>query len=60
MDLPEDYQLPSNYLEAYSLMGDGVAVPVVRHLPEHILEPVLRAQRDPAADSAKPIAAHVV
>ena len=56
MGLPDDYQLPSNYNDAYGLMGDGVAVPVVKFLAEHILEPVLRAQRD-LADFAKPIAA---
>ena len=26
MGLPDDYQLPSNYNDAYGLMGDGVAV----------------------------------
>ena len=43
MGLPDDYQLPSNYNDAYGLMGDGVVVPVVRFLAEHILEPVLQA-----------------
>jgi DNA (cytosine-5)-methyltransferase 1 len=43
MGLPDDYQLPSNANVAYSLMGDGVVVPVVRHLAEHILEPILAA-----------------
>ena len=43
MGLPDDYKLPGNYNEAYSLMGDGLAVPVVRHLAAHVLEPVLRA-----------------
>lgn len=41
MGLPEDYALPENYNEAYHLTGDGVAVPVVRHLAEHLLEPML-------------------
>ncbi|HWL52413.1 MAG TPA: DNA cytosine methyltransferase [Chthoniobacteraceae bacterium] len=41
MGLPDDYKLPKNYNEAYHLTGDGVAVPVVRHLAEHILEPLL-------------------
>ena len=43
MGLSDDYLLPSNYNDAYGLMGDGVVVPVVRFLAEHILEPVLRA-----------------
>ena len=41
MGLPDDYELPANYNEAYHLTGDGVAVPVVRHLAQHLFEPVL-------------------
>jgi len=41
MGLPDTYELPENYTEAYHLTGDGVVVPVVRHLAEHIFEPVL-------------------
>ena len=41
MGLPDEYQLPDNYNEAYHLTGDGVVVPVVRHLAAHILEPIL-------------------
>lgn len=41
MGLPETYILPKNYNDSYHLVGDGVAVPVVRHLAEHILEPIL-------------------
>ena len=44
MGLPDDYKLPSNYNEAYHLTGDGVAVPVVRHLAQHIFEPLLTAR----------------
>lgn len=40
MGLPDSYELPDAYNEAYHLTGDGVAVPVVRHIAEHILEPV--------------------
>jgi len=40
MGLDERYGLPTNYNEAYHLTGDGVAVHVVRHLAEHILEPL--------------------
>jgi DNA (cytosine-5)-methyltransferase 1 len=42
MGLADDYVLPRNYNEAYHLAGDGVAVPVVRFLAAHILEPILR------------------
>lgn len=41
MGLDDDYKLPKNYNEAYHLTGDGVAVPVVRHLAHHIFEPLL-------------------
>lgn len=41
MGLPDTYKLPNNYNDAYHVAGDGVAVPVVRHLAESILEPVL-------------------
>lgn len=45
MGLPESYTLPERYNEAYKLAGDGVAVPVVRHLAAAIFEPVLRRNR---------------
>lgn len=40
MGLPDDYQLPSSYNDAYHLMGDGLAVPVVRHLAQFLLSPL--------------------
>lgn len=43
MGLPEDYELPSNYNEAYHLTGDGVVVPIVKHLAEHLLGPLANA-----------------
>jgi DNA (cytosine-5)-methyltransferase 1 len=45
MGLPDSYILPEGYNDAYKLAGDGVAVPVVRHLAEAIFEPVLRRNR---------------
>lgn len=45
MGLPDDYKLPVNYNEAYHLTGDGVVVPVVRHIAASILEPILAAQK---------------
>lgn len=44
MGLPEEYVLPDNYNEAYHLTGDGVVVPVVRFLAEHVIEKVLPTQ----------------
>ena len=45
MGLPDTYVLPSRYNDAYKLAGDGVAVPVVRHLAESIFEPILKRNR---------------
>jgi len=45
MGLADDYKLPKNYNEAYHLTGDGVAVPVVRHIAHHLFEPLLRVER---------------
>lgn len=43
MGLPEDYSLPLKYNEAYHLIGDGVVVPVVAHINQHILLPVINS-----------------
>lgn len=55
MGLSPEYILPDNYNDAYHLAGDGVAVPVVRHLAASILEPVLEANIgwDPVAVAAE-------
>lgn len=42
MGLEEKYVLPKSYNEAYHLTGDGVAVPVVRHLAQHVIEPLIK------------------
>lgn len=42
MGLAEDYILPQRYNDAYHLTGDGVAVPVVRHIREAIIDPFLK------------------
>ncbi len=44
MGLPDEYELPANYNEAYHLTGDGVVVPVVRHLAKNVFEPILLHQ----------------
>jgi len=49
MGLPEDYVLPKGSTAALKVLGDGVAVPVVRALAEQILEPLLGGQRQAAA-----------
>ena len=52
MGLPDSYQLPERYNDAYRVAGDGLVVPLVRHLTKHVLDPVLDAKtawRHPAA-----------
>jgi DNA (cytosine-5)-methyltransferase 1 len=51
MGLEEDYVLPGRYNHAYHVCGDGVCVPVVRHIARHVLEPVLadREMSEPIA-----------
>lgn len=41
MGLDDSYVLPERYNDAYHLTGDGVVVPVVRHLAAHLFEPLL-------------------
>ena len=49
MGLPEDYALPPAATAALKVLGDGVAVPVVRALAEQILEPLLDGAERAAA-----------
>lgn len=49
MGLPGDYRLPRSETQALKLAGDGVAVPVVRHIAETALEPLLSGSLEPAA-----------
>ena len=56
MGLPDDYKLPANYNDAYGLIGDGV-VPVVRHLSQHFLLPLIKTEAgtsDLEAECASP------
>lgn len=46
MGLNDSYKLPSNYNDAYHVVGDGVAVPVVSHLAKFIFEPILDEMGD--------------
>ena len=43
MGLSDDFRLPARYNDAYQVCGDGVCVPVVRHIAARLLEPLLRA-----------------
>ncbi len=53
MGLPESYRLPSRYNDAYHLAGDGVAVPVVRHLAAFLLEPLVNGAREARSMAAE-------
>ncbi len=46
MGLPDSFRLPERYNDAYHFTGDGVVVPVVRHLAYSLFGPVLEARRD--------------
>jgi DNA (cytosine-5)-methyltransferase 1 len=50
MGLPDSYQLPDSTSAGLQVAGDGVAVPVVRWLAEHILEPLLERSAVLAAE----------
>ena len=46
MGLSDGYKLPPRYNDAYHVAGDGVCPPVVRHISQHLLEPLL-IEREP-------------
>jgi DNA (cytosine-5)-methyltransferase 1 len=50
MGLPESYRLPKSASAALQVMGDGVAVPVVRWLADRLLEPLLASAAVIAAE----------
>lgn len=50
MGLPDSYVLPAAATGALHVVGDGVAVPVVRWLAEQILEPLLAQRAAVAAE----------
>lgn len=41
MGLPDSYKLPTNYNDAYHLLGDGLAVPAVSFVNQNLLMPLL-------------------
>jgi DNA (cytosine-5)-methyltransferase 1 len=42
MGAPDSFVLPDRYNDAYKAMGDGVVVPVVTWLSEHLLQPLTK------------------
>lgn len=51
MGLGDDYRLPASESAALKIVGDGVAVPVVRHLAAALLEPMLLRLGAPVASA---------
>jgi DNA (cytosine-5)-methyltransferase 1 len=49
MGVPDSYPLPSGYNDAYHLFGDGVAVPVVSWLQQHLLWPLVASRFEQVA-----------
>jgi DNA (cytosine-5)-methyltransferase 1 len=45
MGLDDSYILPARYNDAYHVCGDGVCVPVVRHIARRIIEPPIDANQ---------------
>lgn len=54
MGVPEGYRMPRTVRQAARLAGEGVAVPVVRWLATHLLEPLAYAEPVPTAPEAAP------
>ncbi len=50
MGLSDEYILPKAATGALHVVGDGVAVPAVRYLALHLLEPLLQRQVAQAAE----------
>lgn len=41
MGLSASYRMPDRYNDAYRIAGDGVVVPIVKHLDAHLFQPIL-------------------
>ena len=52
MGLGEEYILPLNVNDAYHLTGDGLVVPVVRHLALNLLDPLVQNLRLSSEEAA--------
>ena len=55
MGVGDNYPLPENYNDAYHLMGDGLAVPVVSCLSEHMLFTIGIPDQDRQSGLTSPI-----
>lgn len=41
MGLPDSYDLPHRYNDAYHLLGDGLVAPVIAYLAKHLVTPIV-------------------
>lgn len=57
MGLSENYRLPKRHNEAIHLIGDGLAIPVVRFLAKHLIEILLQNRSEILVTGKKKIAA---
>ncbi|MFO1051887.1 MAG: hypothetical protein U1F36_06705 [Planctomycetota bacterium] len=61
MGVPDNYELPTSYNDAYHLMGDGVAVPAVSWLSKKLLQPLAKLRRPlQRASDGRPSSHHSV
>ena len=60
MGVPDDYSLPERYNEAYHLFGDGVVVPVVRWLSDHLLTRLATAHAETSPGRGSTVNNHSV
>lgn len=49
MGLPDEFIMPERYNQVYKVAGDGVAVPIVAHLDQHLFQAILQAKSKQAA-----------
>lgn len=59
MGLADTYKLPQLKTHAVKLVGDGVAVPVVKFLEEHLLNPLARAASAKAGGTSSDLTKHL-
>jgi DNA (cytosine-5)-methyltransferase 1 len=53
MGVSDTYIIPQNYNDGYHVFGDGLAVPAVKHIAQHLLKPILEASDIKSAPQRK-------
>ena len=52
MGVPDSYVIPSNYNDGYHIFGDGLAVPAVNFIGQHLLDVLASNQVESARNAA--------